>query len=169
MQISTKEQWYAVYTKARHEKKVAQLLAEKAVEYYLPLIKIMKQWSDRKKIVEETLFKSYIFVKASNKNYIDILQTYGIVKFISFEGKAASIPDYQIEAIRKSITDDVDYSVSTDRFKKGLMVEIETGSMKGVRGEIISISGKKKLLLRIDNVGYSLVVELPVAYVAIKK
>jgi len=161
MEIAVTEKWYAVYTKSRHEKKVAQRLTEQGVEYYLPLVKTLKQWSDRKKLVEDTLFKSYIFVKANNKNYTNILQTAGVVKFITFEGKAQPIPDYQLDAVRRFLSEEVDYSVSTELFTKGQIVEINTGSMQGIQGEIVSISGKKKLLLRIDNIGYSLIVELP--------
>lgn len=165
MEFSKQYKWYAVYTKSRHEKKVAKFLGEKHIEYYLPLIKTIKQWSDRKKKVEETLIKSYIFVKANNANYFEVLQTPGVVKFITFESKAAPIPDYQIEAIRKSITGELAVEVRSERFKKGQLVEITEGNLKGIKGEIVSLSGKRKLLLRINNIGYSLVVKLPAAYV----
>ncbi len=166
MNISTEYKWYAVYTKSRHEKKVAKFLSEKEIEYYLPLIKTVKQWSDRKKKVEETLIKSYIFVRANNANYIDVLQTPGVVKFVNFERKAAPIPDCQIEAIRRFISGEFEIEVSTEHFKKGQLVEIVEGNLKGVRGEVVSFSGKKKLVIRIENIGYSLIVELAAAYVS---
>ncbi|MBC8342565.1 MAG: UpxY family transcription antiterminator, partial [Bacteroidetes bacterium] len=67
--------WYAAYTKSRNEKKVSERLSEQAVEHYLPLHKILKQWSDRKKWVEEPVFKSYIFIKIGLDDYYDVLNT----------------------------------------------------------------------------------------------
>ena len=160
-----KYNWYAVYTKSRAEKKIYEELCDSSYEAYLPLVKILKQWSDRKKWVQEPLIRSYVFVKASEKEYYDILNINGIVKYVTFEGKAAPIPEYQIDALRASIDNKLDISVTTDRYKKGEIINIAHGPMKGHKGEIVEISGKKHFLIRIENIGYSLVVKLPADYV----
>ncbi len=100
--------WYALYTKSRNEKKVHQLLEEAGIESYLPLIKTLKQWSDRKKWVEEPLFKSYIFVQVQANQYYHVLNIPGIVRYITFEGKAVIVPEKQILAIKQFLNNEED-------------------------------------------------------------
>ena len=76
--------WYAVYTRPRFEKQVVKALLDQGIEGYLPLIKTMRQWSDRKKMVEVPLFSSYVFVHINRSAYDQVLQTQGVVKYISF-------------------------------------------------------------------------------------
>jgi len=84
--------WYAVYTRSRTEKQTQELLLRSGIEVYLPLVKNLKQWSDRKKWVEEPLFRSYLFVHISPAEYYDVLNIPGAVRYITFEGKAVAIP-----------------------------------------------------------------------------
>ncbi|MFC2120729.1 UpxY family transcription antiterminator [Bacteroidota bacterium] len=153
-----------MYTKSRTEKKVYEDLTKAEVEAYLPLIKTLKQWSDRKKWVKEPLIRSYVFVKASEKEYYDILNINGIVKYVTFEGKAAPIPEWQIDALKASIDHKLDISVTTERYKKGEIINISQGPLKGNKGEIVEIQGKKQFLIRIENIGYSLLVKCPAMY-----
>src|ERR1017187_6919584 len=94
------ENWYAVYTKPRSEKKLAMRLNEKSIEAYVPLRKTLKQWSDRKKMVEEPMISSYVFVNVSKENYFEVLNTPGAVRFIWFSGKPAIIPEKQIRNLK---------------------------------------------------------------------
>jgi len=95
--------WYALYTRPRHEKKVFEQLTEKGVESFLPVVERMRQWKDRKKKVQIPLFNSYVFVKIDLKDRYTSLQTYGVVRLISFGGKPAAIPDWQIEQLQRVI------------------------------------------------------------------
>ena len=104
------ERWYAIYTKSRNEKKVALNLQEKGIEVYLPLLKTLKQWSDRKKWVEEPLFRSYLFVRILDKNYLEVLQTDGVVRFITFRQERVPVPDQQIEAVKAYLNEDDHYT-----------------------------------------------------------
>jgi len=156
-----KYKWYAVYTKPRHEKKLSAELSKKGITNYCPLIKTVKQWSDRKKTVEEPLFKSYIFVNVSEKEYYNAINSFGAVKYITFGGKATPIRDEQIENIKKVLDHNVDFSVSAEKFELGQHVEVEYGPLQGTKGEIVSYSGKNYLLLRIENIGYSLLLKVP--------
>lgn len=156
--------WYALYTKSRREKELERDLSEDGCEVYLPTIKRLRQWSDRKKWIDQPLFSGYIFVKASSKEYYWVLQHPGAVKYVTFGGEAARIPERQLEGVKRVLGLNLDLEVTTDHFKKGQVVEIDAGPMTGCCGEIISVSSKKMLLLRIDNIGYSLVVKIPAAY-----
>jgi transcription antitermination factor NusG len=88
--------WHALYTKPRHEKKVADQLLDKRIDTYLPLRKILKQWSDRKKWVEEPLFKSYVFIHADAKERQRALYTYGVLKLVQFGDEPARVRDDEI-------------------------------------------------------------------------
>src|SRR5664279_5154824 len=92
--------WFALYTRSRAEKKVYNELVHRNIDAFLPMHKVMRQWSDRKKIVEAPLFNSYLFVNITEKEHLPTLQVEGVVRFISFEGKAVAIPPQQIEAIK---------------------------------------------------------------------
>ena len=160
MEEGKKYNWHVIYTKPRHEKKLAETYSEKGINYYLPIVKTLKQWSDRKKKVEEVLFKSYIFVYVNEGTYIEALKVPGAVKYVSIEGKAVRLSENQMDAIKNTIANKLEFDLSTDYFRKGKTVEVKHGPLKGSRGEIVSSTGKKKLLIRIDEIGYSLLVHL---------
>ena len=93
-------EWYAIYTRVHQEKKIYSILMEQNIECYLPLIKTLKQWSDRKKWIEEPLFRCYLFVKVSYVEYFNVLTIPGVVNYVCFGGIAQKIPVIQIENIK---------------------------------------------------------------------
>ena len=157
--------WYAIYTKSRREKELERDLLADGYEAYLPKINRLRVWSDRKKWVEMPLFSGYVFVKVSNKEYYKVLQHPAAVKYVGFGGEVSRIPERQLETVKRVLGLNLDMEVTTTSFKKGQVVEISAGPMSGCCGEIVSISSKKKLLLRIGDIGYSLVVSVPAAYI----
>lgn len=157
--------WYAIYCRSRREKEVERDLIEDGFEAYLPKIKKQRVWSDRKKWVEMPLFPSYCFVRVSNKEYFQVLQHDAVVKYVSFGGVASVMRDQHIEAIKRVLGENLDFEVTALRFKPGQMVKIDVGPMAGCCGEIVRIAGKKNLLLRVGETGYSLLVNVPVGYV----
>ena len=158
--------WYALYTKSRQEKKVYQALTDQNIEAYLPLETKIRQWSDRKKKVEEPMIRSYVFVKNSEKEYYDILNTNGAVRYICFEGKAAPIPEWQIDAMRKMLDFNLPHYYSEEHFFQGEDIKIVEGPLKGYEGEVVAdSSGKQKVIIRVANIGYSLVLESPLVFV----
>lgn len=158
--------WHAIYTRSRNEKVVAQLLSEQGIDVYLPLQRKLRQWSDRKKWVEVPYINSYVFVKTSEKEYYDILNTQGVVRYVTFNGKAAPIPDWQIEAMKKIISSDAAVIFSSHRFRKGEQVKIENGALMGYEGEVVrDTDGKKKVAIRIGDIGVSMIVELDLSEV----
>ena len=153
--------WYAVYVKSRSEKKVALEFEIDGVSFYLPLVKKLKQWSDRKKWVEEPLFRSYIFVHIEQKQYYPVLQTQNVVKFVSFEGKAVPIRKEQIEAVKYFLNEKDPENIDEQVWEEGQKVEVISGSLSGLQGELIEVRGKKKVKVEIEVVGKTLVIQIP--------
>src|SRR5438105_756348 len=99
--MESSKRWFAMYTKPRWEKKVAGILERKGIECWCPLKKTQKQWSDRKKIVEEPLFTSYVFVHIDDTERSAVLMTDGIINFVYYVGKPAIIRDDEIQIVKK--------------------------------------------------------------------
>jgi transcriptional antiterminator RfaH len=158
------KKWYAIYTRPRWEKKVAARLTEKSIENYLPLIKTLKTWSDRKKWVQEPLFKSYIFVHVDKRDYIPALQTPGAIKYVSFENKPVSIPPIQIEAVRTFIESGEDLLSDIPDLKTGDRVYVTRGSLKGLEGTLIEFHQKHRVRVVIDGIQQSLHLNLPLSH-----
>jgi transcription antitermination factor NusG len=142
--------WYAVYTRSRSEKSLMELLKEKGIEAYVPLRKVIHQWSDRKRLVEEPLIRSYCFVKVSNKDYYEVLNTQGAVRYIWFSGKAASIPERQIDTLKAITGSNVEVECLPDTFQPGTKVMVNAGPLTGLVGELVNVANKKKVIIRID-------------------
>jgi len=157
----SENKWYAVYTNPRAEKQVYERLTENKIEAYLPLRKTIRQWSDRKKIVEVPLLTSYIFVKTSPKSFPVVYKTYGVVKFVSFEGKPVSIPQKQIDILRLLIDSDTEIEVTSENFAKGDNVEVVSGVLTGITGELINIGSNSRFIVRIDKLDQNLILKIP--------
>ncbi len=158
---SETKRWYAVYVRSRAEKKAADELLMNNIEHYLPLIKRLKQWSDRKKWVEEPLFRSYIFVRIDIKDYYHVLQNPYLVRYITFEGKAVPIPNEQIEAIRYFLEELEPDEPENIEWIKGQQVEVVAGELTGLTGELIEVNGKHKVKVQIDAIGKSISIYIP--------
>ncbi|RYY93171.1 MAG: UpxY family transcription antiterminator, partial [Chitinophagaceae bacterium] len=102
------QKWYAIYTRPRWEKKVHNLLVQKGIESYCPLNKVHRKWSDRIKLIEEPLFKSYVFVRASDDLRSEVRMTDGVINFVYWDGKPAVIKEKEIQAIRRFLDEHQD-------------------------------------------------------------
>ena len=158
------ERWYAIYTKPRAEKLVNQRLLEDGIETFLPMQKTFRKWSDRKKLVEKPLLPSYLFVKTKTKNFHSICRVQGIVKFVSFEGKPVAIPKKQIDNLRLLVNSDARIEVTSENFAKGDNVEVISGSLVGLRGELIKIGKKNRVVIRVDRLDQNLLLKIPIAF-----
>jgi transcription antitermination factor NusG len=163
MEEGTKfKNWHAVYTKSRAEKKVLTELEFLGIEAYLPLQRKLKQWSDRKKWIEIPLISGYIFVCISNKEYDKVLQTNGVVTYVRFEGKAALIPDFQIEYLKKMLDQsDLNIEVSFKQIDPGDKVIVTEGPLIGLTGTLFSFKGRKRVAVKLEQLNLSLMVDLP--------
>ena len=152
--------WYAIYTNSRAEKRVNDRLSEIGIETFLPMQKTLRQWSDRKKVIEKPLISSYVFVKAIPKEFFSVRKIDGVVKFIMIQGKPVPIPDVQINNLRILCGSDADVEISSDVFDKGDLVEVIVGSLMGLRGELIRVGRKRKVVIRIIQPGMNLTVDI---------
>lgn len=164
--IDQNYRWYPVYTHSRAEKKANGELNRKGIQTYLPLRKAVKQWSDRKKIVEEPLIKSYLFVYISAKEYAEVLMTNGVARFIYFANRIASIPEQQIDDLKLLLATDADLELIDYDIKPGESVLIKAGPFKGIRAELVSVHNKKRIILRLQDMGYSININTSIAFIA---
>lgn len=158
------DKWYAVYTRPRAEKLVYNRLLEVDIEVFLPMQKTLRQWSDRKKIVEKPLLSSYVFVRTRKKHFPVVYKINGIVKFVTFEGQPVAIPQNQIDNLRLLINSDAEIEVTSEKFSQGDSVEVVSGSLVGLTGELINIRRSKKVIVRIDKLDQNIVVTIPLTF-----
>jgi len=162
---SIQKHWCVVYTRSRAEKKVHEELTYQHIESFVPLQKKLRQWKDRKKWVEFPLLSGYCFVNITRREYDRVLQCANVVCYVTFEGKAAVIPEIQIDALRSvSKQFDFDVSVSTENFEPGQKVEVIAGPMIGARGELVKARGKHKFIIRLDELKSVVAIEIPVEH-----
>lgn len=154
MEIIEKK-WYAVYTKPRWEKKVASLLLENGMEHYCPINKVVKQWSDRKKVVFEPLFKGYVFVKLEESKKWEVKKVQGILNFVYWLGKPAIIRDEEIDVIRKFLNEFDDVQVEQKGFVVNSEVRIRQGVLMNYQGIIVEVIGNRAVV-KIDNLDLQL-------------
>ena len=153
--------WHVVYIRSRAEKKAAIELLQKNIETYLPLQRKLRQWSDRKKWVEMTLISGYLFVYISRKEYDIVLQSNYVVSYVRFEGKAAIIPERQIESLKIMLSqDNLDIDVTPQKFEIGQRIEVISGPLIGVSGKLVNIKGIIKVAIILEQLGYSAVFEI---------
>ncbi|MCX6267593.1 MAG: UpxY family transcription antiterminator [Bacteroidetes bacterium] len=161
--------WYAVYTRSRYEKKLMELLLGKGIEAYVPLRKVMHQWSDRKRLVEEPVIRSYCFVKVVKADYFEVLNTPGAVRYIWFSGKPAVIPDRQIQTLKVITGSDVNVECLPDTFQPGIQVTVNAGPLQGLSGELVNIKNKKKVIIRIDHLNQVITLSISPLLISITK
>ncbi len=155
-----KRNWFALYTKPRHEFKAQQQLHELYIEHYLPVIEVVRKWSDRKKVIKEPLFRGYIFIKADEKERLTALQQPSIVKTICNDGKPSVIPEWQIENIKILLKGKPEVFVS-DKIEIGSKVKIIEGPFTGVIGQVTQYNNEKWLSVSVDLLKRSILLKLP--------
>jgi len=159
------QNWYVLYTKPKNEKKVAEQLTSAGLTVYCPLVKTVKQWSDRKKKISEPLFKSYIFVCLEEQQRDVVFQFPGVVRYLFWLGKPAIVRPVEIEAIKEFLGNENFSSIEACVFLPGQQVKVTSGLLKENTGEVIRVN-KNKVVLQIASIGMALQAELHVSQVA---
>jgi len=155
------ESWYALHTRSRHEKIVAERLEEQRITTYLPLMTETRQWSDRKKQVQLPLFSSYVFARlAPNRaDRLRVLQVNGVVRLIGGRGEGAAIPDAQIEAVQSLLSHSLPWT-NHPFLEIGQRVRIRSGALNGVEGILTARNGDRTLVISVDAIQRSLAVSV---------
>lgn len=161
------KKWYVVYTNSRAEKKVAGEFSKAGIEHYLPLYKIQRQWSDRVKWVEVPLFPSYIFVFIDlTKEYSIVAAIPGVACFIKLSEKPVPIPTSEIDKIKTVMASGIPVLAQNSAYlTKGDPIEVTEGSLKGLKGELIGLKGKKKVLIRLDVIDKNILIDIPLTMI----
>jgi transcription termination/antitermination protein NusG len=158
------QNWFVFYTKSRQEKKVNELLAKRGFKTFLPLHKVLRQWTDRKKKVEVPLFNSYIFVFDFEHKISEILQVPGIAWNIKLAGKPAILRDNELQVIQRFIATGFTLeSTAVDRnlLKSGERAKIMDGPLKGVEGVVLGAADSQSFNVVLEGIDQLIRVQIP--------
>ena len=157
------KKWFAIYVNSRSEKKVMESLLSHGIEAYTPIIKTLRQWSDRKKMVELPLLHGYVFVRLSDKEKDPVLQTKGVVSFVKSEGRIAVIREVEIARLKQLVA--LGYHLETSAisktYKEGDKVKIVSGMLNGVEGYVVGAGDQKQIEVLLESIGQCIRVRLP--------
>jgi transcription antitermination factor NusG len=153
--------WYALHTRARHEKAVERRLQDEGMETFVPTAVEVHRWSDRKKKVEVPLFNCYVFVRCalSAEDRARVYRVESVHGFVGVRGASLPIPDEQIENIRKVVTQPAPWR-SYPFLKAGQRVRVRGGAMDGVEGVFLSENGDHSLIISVDAIQRSMAVRI---------
>lgn len=151
--------WFALQTRSRHEKVVESQLELRQVEHFLPMMKRVSQWTDRKKEVRVPLFAGYCFARFSMDDRVPVLKSQGVVRLVGSADKPEPIPDEEINALKRLISNPCNY-MCHPYLKEGMLVEVINGPMQGVKGRLIRGARNSRLVLSISLIQRSVSIEI---------
>lgn len=154
--------WKVIYVSSRAEKKVSERLQQEGIEAYVPLKKELKQWSDRKKMVETPLINGYVFVNPQPSQRDKVLQFQGVIQYVRYNGADAQVREIEIEALRS--IEEKGYYVEgkfASNLNAGDLVKIQHGPFKGLYGTVKTQTNESLYYISIEGIGYSLTVKVP--------
>jgi transcription antitermination factor NusG len=157
--------WYALRTRSRHEKHVEGQLVAKGIEPFLPLIKRMRQWKDRRKQVAFPLFPGYCFARFPLRERVDVVKVRGVVQIIGNKEGPIPVSDREIEAVRQLVNCTLPYDPHP-YLKEGMQVEVIRGPLMGVQGVLVRKGARARLVIRVSLIQQAASVELDAADVA---
>lgn len=160
MENTSTLKWYVFYVKSRFEKKVITELENRDFIVYLPLKTVLKVYSGKKKWVEEPVFKSYIFVKTTEDLLYDVVKTNGIVHWVKYAGKPATIREDHLNLIYELLKTNTSFEITKEKYIVGDEISIKSGPFIGFKGHIIQLRGKSKLVVVLENLDSTIVVEI---------
>jgi transcriptional antiterminator NusG len=156
-------QWYAIWTRSRHEQVVRDQLERKQIAAFLPTITRWSRWKDRKKKVDWPLFPGYCFARFDAEDTLPVLKCTGVVNIVSFEGRPAAIPAFELDSIRLLLGSDLQFD-PCPMIQEGMRVEVVHGPLRGVIGRLLrKDAAKARLILSVDLIGQAVSVEVDAA------
>jgi transcription antitermination factor NusG len=155
-------QWFALWTRSRHEQVVREQLQQKHIEVFLPTVTKWSRWKDRKKKIDWPLFPGYCFARFNALERLPVLKCTGVVNIVSFQGEPAPIPEHEIDGIRQLVESDLAFD-PCPMIREGMMVEVMHGPLRGVVGRLVRKNEKARLVLSVDLIGQAVSVEVDAA------
>lgn len=155
-------QWYAVYTRARHEKRVAEQLASRRVENLLPLYNSVRRWNDRRVMLQLPLFPGYVFVRMALRDQLQVLELPGVVRLVGFGGNPCPLPVDDIEGLRHALAQDV-RAVPHPFLMAGRRIQVRSGPLQGLAGFVVRRKGAYRIVVSIELISRSILVDMDLA------
>jgi len=153
------QHWYAAYTCANHEKRVAAELGGRGVEQYLPLYSSVRRWRDRRVRLEMPLFPGYVFVRLALRDKVRVLQVPSLVRLVSFNGQPAALSDDEMEVLRRGLTDQMN-AQPHPYLAVGRRVRVVSGPLTGLEGIIVRKKNRVRFVISLNLIMRSVSVEL---------
>ena len=157
------DKWLVVYVSSRQEKKVSAYLTKRKVDNYLPMVRLLRQWSDRKKFVDFPMFPGYLFVRPTATQYDDVITIPGVVNYLKFSREPAIVTNKEIDIIR-TIESSGYYAenipMPTD-YELGEKVIVKEGPLRGQTGVLMRKDKEDSFLILFETIGQSLKVKIP--------
>jgi transcription antitermination factor NusG len=157
--------WYAVYTCANHERRVADQLAERSVEHFLPTYESLRRWGARKMRIQQPLFPGYIFVRLVLRDRLRVLQVPSVVRLVGFGSQPAALSCREVESLRISLLPEL-RALPHPYLKRGKKVRIVNGPLEGTEGVLIRRKNAFRLVVSIDLITRAVSVEVDASDVA---
>ena len=157
----TDPRWYAVYTSARHEKRVAEQLAQRSVEQFLPLYETVHRWKDRRVRLQLPLFPSYVFVRIVLLDQLKVLKTPGVVRLVSFNGKPVPLPEWEISALQRGLSSGL-HARPHPYVMPGRRVRIKSGPLCGLMGKLVRSKENYRIVISVDSISRSILCEVSI-------
>ena len=151
--------WYAAYTSAKREKRVAAQLGARQLEYFLPLYASLRQWKDRRVILQLPLFPGYVFVRMALRDRSQVVEIPGVARLVGFNGRPAPLPEEQIAALRNSLATGV-RAAPHPLLTVGRKVRVKRGPMAGLQGILKKRKNRARLVVSLELIQRSMVVEM---------
>ncbi len=170
MPIPKPRNWYAIYTRAKAEKKVYEQLNCSGYEAYLPLMTTIRQWSDRKKKIKTPLISSYVFIKIEERKLNNVLSVYGAVRILKYLGKNAIVKEQEIEDLKLLLNNgDEIYVTEKCDLIKGEEVEVIKGPLAGLNAHYVKEKNKHKIFIKIKALNSYYGAEIPLSFIRKKE
>ncbi len=153
-----------IYVRSRHEKNVYSALLDKGIDASLPMMTVVRKWSDRKKKMQIPLFRGYVFIKIDvNIDNLNVLQTAGVVKFIGIRNKPSRIPDEQIHWMHMMVAES-DTVRAEKEISVGQRVRVMIGPFKGIKGVVKRVGSRSRLVVLIDSIMQAISIDIKPEY-----
>lgn len=156
--------WYALHTRSRHEKVARDQLTAKGITNLLPLWRKRSVWKDRVKMIDEPLFRGYMFGYFALENKLAVLQSIGVVRIVSFNGKPIPVPEEQIQAVKTMVEKRLAYDPHPF-LKEGMRVRVKHGVLAGAEGILLAKKHHYRLVISVDLIQQSVAVDIDSASV----
>lgn len=163
----SEKKWFAVYTRYKREKRVLSALHQKGIDAYLPLLKLTRHYTRKIKKVELPLINCYLFVQIVKAEYLSVLETEEVVGFLKIGKNLISIPEQEINIMKKVVGEQLEVEVHTGLVQKGARVEVIGGQLTGLKGKLHEIKNEKNFSIELERMGYSIFMEVDPKYLKI--